>query len=185
MMAITSLWLPIVLSAVLVWIASAVVWTVMPHRRKEFAPLPNEEAARSALKGLPPGEYHFPHAGSMAEAKDPAFLAKCVEGPMGYVRIVPSRAPAMGKPMILGFVFYVVVGIVVAYVASRMLPPNPEYLMVFRLTGTVAWTAYFFGQVQDSIWFGKPWASTVKLFFEALVYGVLTAGIFASMWPEG
>jgi hypothetical protein len=181
---ILGLWLPILVSAVLVWIASAAVWTVMPHRKKEFLPLPDEEAARSALKGLAPGDYHFPHAASMAEVKDPAFVARCIEGPMGYVRIVPSAPPAMGKPMALGFLFYLVVGIVVAYLASRMLPWGAEYLRVFRLTGTVAWAAYFFAAVQDSIWFGKSWSSTAKLCVESLVYGVLTAGAFASMWPE-
>ena len=36
MVTIPSLWLPILLSAVVVWILSAVVWMFMPHRKKEF-----------------------------------------------------------------------------------------------------------------------------------------------------
>jgi hypothetical protein len=178
---ILDLLLPILLSAVLVWIASAIVWTVMPHRKTEFAKLPDEEAARAALRGAPVGEYSIPnHQGRM---NDPEYLRKYQEGPVGIIRILPSGRPAMAKPMVLGFIFYVVVGITVAYVASRHLPSGAEYLAVHRLVGTVAWAAYFFGQVQDSIWFGKPWASTWKLLIEALVYGSLTGGTFGWLWP--
>jgi hypothetical protein len=182
MIPISALWLPILLSALAVWIASAIVWTVLPHRQKEFKQLPDEDAVRRALKGGS-GEYMIPFAGSHAAGKDPEFLRKCEEGPTGFVRLLAPKRPAMGKPMALSFTFYVVVGVTVAYLAGRVLAPGTEYLAVFRVTGTVAWAAYFLAAVPDSIWFGKPWTSTGKLLVEALIYGALTGGFFGWMWP--
>jgi hypothetical protein len=182
MIAITSLWLPIVLSAALVWIASALVWTVLPHRRKEFRGLPDEEAARNALRAAP-GEYSIPYAADASAMKDPEHRRKMEEGPVAYVRVVPSGGPSMGRPMALSFLYYLVIGVVVAYLTSRTLDPGAHYLSVFRVAGAVAWTAHFFAAVPDSIWFGKPWTSTAKLFVESLVYGLLTAGSFGALWP--
>ncbi len=182
MLAIPSLWLPIVLSAALVWIASALVWTVLPHRRKEYRRLPDEDAARSALRASP-GEYAVPYAGDAAAMKDPEHLRKMEEGPVAYVRVVPSGRPDMARPMIVSFLYYLVIGVVVAYLTSRTLDPGTHYLAVFRVAGAVAWTAHFFAAVPESIWFGKPWTSTAKLFVESLVYGLLTGGIFGSFWP--
>lgn len=183
MIAITSLWLPIVLAAVLVWIASALVWTIMPHRRHEFAGLPDEEAARRALRAAP-GEYVIPYARDAGVMKDPGYLRKMEEGPVAFVRVLPPGRPDMVKPMALSLLYYLIVGVVVAYLSSRTLEPGAHYLSVFRVTGAVAWTAYFFGAVPDSIWFGKPWTSTAKLFVESLAYACLTAGAFGSLWPE-
>ena len=58
-----------------------------------------------------------------------------------------------------------------------------EYLTVFRLTGTVAWLAYGMAVVPDAIWFGRPWSSIIKTVFDALLYALLTAGVFAWLWP--
>ena len=183
MIAITSLWLPIVLSAVLVWIASAVVWTVMPHRRREFAGLPDEAAARAALRAAP-AEYVVPYAHDAAAMKDPDYVRKMEEGPVAFVRVLPPGRPGMAKPMLLSFLYYLIVGVLVAYLASRTLDPAAHYLAVFRVAGAVAWTAHFFAAVPDSIWFGKPWTSTAKLLVESLVYACLTAGAFGSLWPD-
>jgi hypothetical protein len=176
------LWLPILVSSVLVWIASALAWTVMPHRRHEFKRLSHDDAVRTALKGLGPGEYAVPSATGSNPMKDPDFLRKYEEGPVGLVRIWAPGRPAMGKPMVLSFLAYLVVGITVAYVAGVTLAPGTNFLAVFRVTGTVAWAAYFFAQVPDSIWFGRPWASTAKLCVEAFAYGCLTGAIFGWLW---
>jgi ABC-type Co2+ transport system permease subunit len=89
----------------------------------------------------------------------------------------------MAKPMLLSLLYYLVVGVVVAYLVSRTLAPGTDYLTVFRVAGTVAWCAYFFAAVPDAIWFGKPWTSTAKLLVESIVYALLTGGVFGSLWP--
>jgi len=41
---LTQLWLPIVVSGFAVFFLSALVWTVMPHHKKDWQGLPNEDA---------------------------------------------------------------------------------------------------------------------------------------------
>lgn len=185
MVALTSLWLPILLSAVLVWIASAIAWTVLPHHKKDFRGLPDEDAVRSALRmqNLTPGQYMIPKAHGGAAMKDPEVARKFVEGPVGYLTVVAPGAPSMGKAMALSFVNYVVVGVVVAYLAGRTLPAGTDYLQVFRVVGTAAWLAHGFALLPDAIWFGRPWSTTGKSLIDALVYGLLTAGVFGWLWP--
>jgi hypothetical protein len=184
MVTIGALWLPILLSAVAVWVASAIIWMVLPYHKSDYGKLPDEDAARQAITPqIAPGQYSFPHATSAKDAQDPDTVRKFEEGPVGFVTVIPSGAPTMGSKVGLSFVFYLLIGTVVAYLASRTLDPGADYLAVFRITGTVAWLSYGAGAVQDAIWFGKPWSSVVKGLFDALVYGLLTAGFFGWLWP--
>ena len=184
MVTLGSLWLPILLSAGIVWIASAVIWMVLPHHKKDYQGLPDEDAARAALRpqNLGPGQYNIPHCVSMADMKKPEMQKKFDEGPVGFITILPNGMPAMGKNMALTFVFYLVISAVVAYVASRTLAPGSDYLAVFRVVGTVTWLAYGAAVIQDSIWFGRPWSSVSKSVFDALVYALVTAGVFGWLW---
>ncbi len=182
MVALTSLWLPILLSAVLVFITSALVWTVMPHRKKEWKGMSNEDAVRAVLRGQAPGQYWIPW-GEPKDMKSPELQQKYSEGPVGFLTLVPPAMPNMPKAMGLSVVYYLIVGFIVAYIASRTVSAGAEYLTVFRVTGTLAWLGYGFAVVPESIWFGRPWSSTVKTLIEALVYGLLTAGVFGWLWP--
>jgi len=186
MVTITSLWLAILVSSLIVWIASAIAWTVSPHHKSDYQKLPDEDAARNALKpqNLKPGQYNIPHIESMEEMKKPEAQKKFTEGPVGFFTVLPNRIPSMGKNMVLSFVFYLVVGIFVAYVAGRSLEPTAHYLSVFRITGTIAFLAYGVGSIPDSIWFGRPWSASFKQLVDSLVYGLLTAGTFGWLWPN-
>jgi hypothetical protein len=55
---------------------------------------------------------------------------------------------------------------------------DADYLEIFRITCTVAWAAYGIAFIQDSIWFGRPWSTTIKNLLDALIYGLLTGGVF-------
>ena len=186
MIGIDSLWLAILLSAVAVWFASAAIWMVLPHHKTDYKGLPDEDAARQTLRppNLAPGQYNIPHLASMKEMREPESRQKFEEGPVAFITVLPNGAPPMGRNMTLSFVFYLVVGIFVAYVAGRTLTPDAEYLAVFRLTGVVAWAAYGFAVIQDAIWFGRPWSSVIKALFDAFVYALLTAGVFGWLWPS-
>jgi hypothetical protein len=183
MVALSSLWLPVIVSAAVVFVASAVVWMVLPHHRSDYHPLPDEEAARTALRSASPGVYTVPHAAGPEAMKDPAFQARMVEGPVGFITLRRPAPATMGPALVQSFLFYVVVSFLVAYVASRALAPGAHYLGVFQIVGSVAWLAYGFGGVTDSIWFGKPWSHSLKCIFDALLYGLLTAGVFGWLWP--
>lgn len=183
MVTLGSLWLAILLAGLVSFLASAVIWTVMPHHKNDYKALPDEGAARAALGALAPGQYDIPHVSSPNELKKPEIRKLFEDGPVGFFTAVPRGVPNMGKMMVMSLVGFIVVSFLVAYVASRTLAPGTEYLQVFRITGTVAWLAYGFGVIPDTIWFGKPWSGLVKYLLDALVYGLLTGGVFGWLWP--
>jgi hypothetical protein len=183
MVTLGALWLPILLSAVIVFVMSFLVWNVLPWHKKEWKGLPNEESVRQALKDIPAGMYHVPHPASPKEMKDPAFQRKCAEGPMVMMSVMAKGMPSLGKSLAIWFVFLILVSTVFAYVAGRTLPAGTQYLEVFRIVGTVAWLAYGAALVQQSVWFGQPWRSAFWQQIDALMYGLLTAGVFGWLWP--
>ena len=186
MVTIPGLILPILLSTVLIWIASALIWMVLPWHKKDFSALPDEASALAALRpqNLPPGQYDFPHA-TPADLKDPEMRKRFEEGPNIFMTVVPNGVPPMGKAIMLSVVFYFLVSFAVAYLASRTLSAGQEYMAVFRVTGTAAWMAYGAAIIPDAIWFGRPWSSIAKGLFDAFIYALLTAGAFAALWPSG
>ncbi len=177
-MTIISLWLPIIASAVVVFIGGSVVWMAMPWHKTEWKKTPDEEAVRAALKGTEPGMYTVPNCKDMAAMKEPEMQQKFVEGPQAFITVVPSAMPAMGGKLVMMFVYNLVVAIVCAYFVSRTLAPGADYLAVFRVAGAVAFVAYGMAYVQESIWFGRKWSSTAMSFLDALIYAVLTGGVF-------
>ena len=185
MVTIGMLWLPILIATVLVFVASNLVWMVLPHHKSDTRPLPDEPAAIDVLarQGVKPGVYRFPWARSMAEMKDPAYLEK-LKGPVGFVTVTPSGPFAMGKAMAGWIAYLVVMGVFVAYVTSRTLGADAPYLQVFRVAGTVAILAYSAAHVPDAIWWGKPWRNVATEVLDGVVYGLLTAGSFAGFWSR-
>jgi hypothetical protein len=184
MVPLASLWLPILLSAVLVFIASAVLHMVLRYHNTDFAKLPSEDAVMDVLRGAAPGEYMAPHSTGPEGMKDPVFIEKMTRGPIAIVTVLPSGPPNMGKPLSQWFVYTVVVSTLAAYVAGRALGPGVEYMQVFRFAGTAAFLGYAVGLAQSSIWFGRRWSTTAKSMLDGLVYALLTAGVFGWLWPE-
>jgi hypothetical protein len=185
MVPLTALWMPILLSAVIVFIASSVMHMVLPYHKSDYGKVPDEDKVLAALRPfrIPPGDYMLPRPASMAEMKDPAFLEKMNAGPVATMTIRPSGPPAMGTSLVLWFVYSVVVSGMAAYVAGRVLGPDAHYLSVFRFAGTTAFAAYAMAHLQDSIWMGRSWSTTIKNMFDGLVYAMLTAGTFGWLWP--
>jgi hypothetical protein len=181
--ALTSLWLPILLSAVAVFIASALIWTVVQWHKGDWRKLPDEDAARRALQGVAPGEYMVPYASSGRERQSPEWQQKYKEGPAAMLTVLPHGTMAMGKTFIQWIVYCLLVSLLVAYVAAATLAPGTEYLKVFQVTGTTAFLAYAGAAPIYSIWFGHGWGRSVKELVDGLVYGLLTAGFFGWLWP--
>lgn len=183
MVSLMALWLPILVSALVVFIASALLHMLLPLHMNDWSKLPDEEAARTALRSVPPGDYMVPRGDGMSSMKDPEFLQKYREGPVVLMTVHPPGEPAMGKNLMQWFVLTVIVSIFAAYVSGRALGPGADYLDAFRFAGTTAFAAYALGQVQESIWTGRKWSTTFKNVFDALVYALLTAGVFGWLWP--
>lgn len=185
MIPVIQLLIPIMVAAAAVWIATALVWTVLPHHKSDFKEFPNEDAVRDAMKPqkIAPGMYNLPHLASRDEMQDPEVKKKFEEGPSGFFTIVPPGVPPMGKPMVTAFIFNLVVSVCVAYVAGRTIPSGASFLSVFRITATVGWLAYAAAVVPESVWFGRPWKYTGKLILDGFAYGLLTGCIFGWLWP--
>ena len=185
MVSLTSLLVPILVSAVLVFLASSVVHMMLPYHRSDVQPVPNEGAVMDALRrfNIPPGDYMMPRAASPKEMKDPAFTEKLKQGPVAIMTVLPSGTFSMGKSLGQWFVYCVVIALFAGYVASRTLPPGAPYLSVFRIVGTVAFIGIAGGLWQDSIWWSRKWSTTLKSTLDALVYALLIAGTFGWLWP--
>lgn len=177
-MTIVDLWLPILVSAFVMFVASAIIWMAFKWHNSDYRKAADEETVRAALKGTEPGFYVLPYCLDPAEFKDPDVQQKFKEGPLGYITIVPSGLPKMGSKLISMLLFFLLVGVLCAYFVTRTVGADADYLAVFRIAGTVAFIANGIAHIPDSIWFGKPWSVTVKNLLDALIYGLLTGGVF-------
>jgi hypothetical protein len=185
MIAIASLGLAILLSAVVVWIASFLVLAVLPHHRSDYKGFPDEEAVRAALgSALAPGQYDIPHIPSRQDAGKPEVRRKFVDGPIGFMTVLKPGFPSAAKGLVLSFVYYLLIGGAVAYVCTRTMSQGADYLEVFRVSGTVAWLAYGTAVIPDAIWFGRPWSAIGKQLLDALIFGALTGAVFGWLWPR-
>ena len=185
MVSLGALWLPILLSAVLVFVLSSIIHMALGYHNKDYTRLPNEDAVRAAIRsGNPaPKQYIIPYC-EPKEMGSPEAKRKFEEGPVGVLNIKPSGSFGMGPSLAQWFAFILVVSVFVAYVAMHALPSGSEYLKVFRIVGTVAFLAYAAGQLPGAIWMGKPWTVAWKEAFDGLVYGLATAGVFGWLWPR-
>ncbi len=186
MVHVMSLWLPILLSAVLVFVISSLIHMVLGYHKNEWKTLPDEDRAREALRalGIAPGEYVVPRAGSMKEMKDPTYVEKLSKGPVVFMTVLPSGPQAMGRSLCLWFVYSLVVGVFAAYIAGRALAPGAHYLAVFRFAGATAFIGYSLALWQNTIWYKRALATTLKANLDGLIYACVTAGTFGWLWPR-
>ncbi len=186
MISMTELWLPILLSAVAVFIASSIFHMVIPIHKGDFKKMPGEEKilAEMRAQGVQPGNYCFPMCESMKDMGSPEMTAKCNLGPVGFAHVNPNGPCNMGKSLILWFLFSILVGAIVALAAGPILPRGADFKNVFHLTGLAAVMGYALGTIPESIWKGQTWGVTLKFVFDGVVYGVITGLTFAWLWPK-
>ncbi|MDQ8153471.1 MAG: hypothetical protein P3B98_02310 [Gemmatimonadota bacterium] len=186
MTGLTALWLPILLSAVFVFVVSSIIHMATPWHRDDYPPMPGEDAFRAAVRPLrvPPGDYMVPRSRSMDELKSPAFKAKMDEGPVMILTVRPNGEWGMGRNLALWFVYSLVVSVFAAYVAGRALPAGAHYLAVFRFAGVTAFAGYTLALWQMWVWYHRSLRVTLLSSFDGLVYACVTAGTFGWLWPQ-
>ncbi len=169
---LAALWLPILLSAVIVFVASFIMHMVLPYHRNDYSPLPDEDKILAALRSvaLKRGLYIFPFC-THKDMKSPAMIEKQKQGPVGFLTIFPSGPPAMPKFLVQWFVYCLLIGFFVAYLAAHTVAPGTNYLAVFRVVGTAAFLAYGLGHLSNGIWKGQTWSVTIKEVIDGLIYG--------------
>jgi hypothetical protein len=181
-----ALWLPILLSAVIVFAVSSVIHMFTPWHKGDYPKIPNEDRVMDALRplGIPPGDYMFPRPSSTQEMRSPEFLAKRNKGPVMVVTVYPSGPITMGRELVLWFLFCVVVGVFAAYVAGRALPAGTQYLRVFQFVGATAFIGYSLALWPLFIWYRRALGTTIRSTVDGLLYALLTAGTFGWLWPR-
>jgi len=186
MVPLASLWMPIVVSAVLVFVASSIIHMMLKYHNSEYRKFPNEDEVRAVIQkgNPPPGQYLFLYAMGPDAMKDPAMLEKFKQGPVGFAFLRQPGMPGMGPLLGQWFVYILVVSFFVAYVAAHTIAPGAPYLAVFRVVGAVGFLAYAGSRVQSAIWSGYPWSATIKDLIDGLIYGCVTAGTFGWLWPK-
>ncbi len=185
MVSLFSLWLPILLSALFVFILSSIIHMVFGYHKNDFIKVPDEDDARDKIGKLniPPGDYVIPCPGSSEEMKSKEYIEKTEKGPVLFMTVLKNGPQGMGSSLFLWFIYSVVVSIFAAYVSGRILAPGTHYLQVFRYVGTVAFAGYSLALLQNSIWYKRKWSSTIKSMFDGLIYALFTAGVFGWLWP--
>ena len=187
MVSLTELWLPIVLSAVFVFIVSSIIHMAIPIHKGDFKKLPGEEKilAEMRAQGVRPGSYGFPCCESMKDMGSPEMIEKCKLGPVGFMAVSPNGPCNMGKSLVLWFLYSLLVGLLVAHAAGVGLHRGAGFAPVFHLASAAAILGYAIGARPESIWKGQKWSITLKFVFDGVVYGLVTGATFGWLWPAG
>jgi hypothetical protein len=186
MVPVVSLWMPILLSAVLAFVASSIIHMATSWHKHDIGKLPNENGAMDAIRNLnlAPGDYGAPVPGSPGGMKSPEFLAKMEKGPKFFITVMPPGPMAMGRNLAQWFLFLVLVSIFTAYVTGLAHAPGTEYLRIFQVAGCVSFMGYGMASIPNSIWWSRGWGMTFRTLVDSLLYGLLTAGTFGWLWPR-
>lgn len=180
-----SLWLPVVVSAVAVWIGSAILHMVLKYHKADYKQLANEDAVAAAVRqGSPaPGVYVMPYCPDMSQMKDPAVQKRYSDGPVALLTVMRNGVPNMGKHLFQWFLFCFLVSLLAATLARHVFGFGEDWRHVFHFVAPVALLGYGFGYIQDSIWKGIPWANSLRGIADAVVYAAITGAVFCWLWP--
>ena len=185
MNTLLSLWLPILLSAVVVFVISSLIHMVLKWHASDYGALANEDAVRDAIRaGNPaPGRYVLPQCKEMKDMGSETMQKKYLEGPVGHITLLPNGTPNMGKYLGLWFLWSLVIATVAAYLAAQLFGLNSgRALAAAKLVGVVSFIAHGFGTITESIWVGRPWSQSAKYLIDAALYAVSSGLVFFWLW---
>ena len=184
-MTLATLWLPILLSAVFVFLVSSVVHMALPIHAGDYQKLSNEDAVLDGLREakVTPGQYMFPGCDSMKDYGSEEMQRKLAAGPVGTLIVRPLGPPSMGKSLLQWLTVCVVVTIATAHLATAALPAGAAGGEVFHVCGLTALLGYAGGCALDSIWKGVRWGVTCKFLLDGAIYAAVTGATFAWLWP--
>ena len=183
MVPLTQLWLPILVSAVLVFIASNILWMGLKFwHYRDYKRVPDDAVFVDAAKSLSSGLYMFPWMDW--KTMTPEQKAAAQAGPSALMIVRNPATFGFGKALVLYFLYCILGSLLAAYVASATIAPGAEYLHVHRIAGTAGMLFWAFGtNVSDSIWYGKPWSVAIKHIIDGVIFGFLIGGTFGWLWP--
>jgi hypothetical protein len=95
MTALTALWLPILLSAVFMFIVSSIIHMAPLGHKNDYPMLQKQDDVMNALRpmALPSGEYMLPRPQNMKDMRTPEFKEKFARGPVLMMTVIPNSSP--------------------------------------------------------------------------------------------
>jgi hypothetical protein len=184
MVPMSQLWLPILLSAVAVFVVSSLIHMVSPWHKGDFPRMANEDAVLDALRPLaiPPGDYFIPRPADRGDLRSPAFLEKVRRGPVVLMTVMPSGSMSMARNLV-GWFLYVIVAVTLAAHVASLLPAGAPRRYVFHEVALVSFAGFVLALWQMSIWYRRSLSITLKATVDGLIYAVITGAIFQWLWP--
>jgi len=186
MVVLSALWMPIVVSAVFVFIVLVLIHAVLGWHKGDMAAVPGEDKVMETLRGLnvQPGDYRFPYGRTVKDMTTPEFEAKMKAGPVGNMSILPSGDMNMGKLFGQWFVYSLLIAVLAAYITGRTHALGAPYLEVFRVSGAVTFCCYVVAHWQNWIWWGKSTRFTITYSLDGIIYALVTGATFGWLWPK-
>ena len=186
-MSVALLWLPILVSAVAVFVVSSIIHMGPFWHRTDFPRYASEDRVLDTLRplGIPVGEYMMPRPSSGAEMRSEAFKEKLKRGPAVMITVLPPWTGSMAAQLVQWFAYCLVVNLLAAYVAGAALPLGTATPMaICRFVGTVAFIGYTVALWQTMIWYRRSLSITLKSTLDGLIYSAVACGIFVWLWPR-
>lgn len=183
--SVVDLWLAILASGVFSWIASAVIHMVIKYHNSDYKKLNNEDEVSRAIDAgkTPVGFYTLPHCADFKEMNDPEVQQRFKGGPIAIITIMQNGLPPMAKLLTQQLLFFIMGSLFIGYVGTLGLTSVADSAAIFRMLFVTGFICYGWAAIPYSIWFGHPWAVTVKYLADALIYSAVTAMTFVWLWP--
>ena len=185
MVTLMQLWLPIVASAVFVFIASSLLNMLLQFwHRPDYHGFSNEDEVRAALrKGMgEPGMYNVPFC-TPESMKSPDMQQKFKEGPLAMVAIKRGAAVNMGPMLLQWFLFCLLISLLCALLAAHTLSATMPRMHVFYVTGLAALLGHAMGPIPNAIWWAHDWRSSIKHVIDGVIYALIVGATFMWLWP--
>jgi len=179
------LWLPVLVTAVLVFIASSLIHMVFKWHNSDYKKLSNEDDVRAAVRASSPapGQYILPHCADMKDMQGEAMQKKFIDGPVGFMTLRKNGPPSMGGSLLQWFIYILLISAIAGAIAMRIYGVQGESHRAGHLVGLISFLTYTGGSVQMGIWMGKPWGSVAKDVLDGLIYATISAFAFQFLWP--
>ncbi|MEZ5465468.1 MAG: hypothetical protein R3F22_09665 [Lysobacteraceae bacterium] len=183
--AIAQLWLPVLLAAIGVFVASSLIHMLLKWHNSGYRKLENEDAVRAAINAgtYSPGLYVLPYCADMKDMQGEAMQAKLREGPVAFLTVRPSGPVSMGKPLLQWFLLNIVVAAVGGMLAWQYVGPGGNGHAAGHLVGVLALGVYALGGFQEGIWMGRRWSSVLLHALDGVIYAIIVALVFMWLWP--
>lgn len=185
-----ALWIPIVVSAVAIFVVSSIIHMmldkIIPWHNQDYGKVPQQDAVMDALRpfAIAPGDYMLPRPDSVEDMRAAEFIDKLNKGPKVVMTVMQPGMTGMGRSLGLWFVYLLGINVFAAYITGRALPPSAEYLQVFRFAAATVFIGFAGALWQGWIWYQRSLGTTIRSTIDGLIFALLAGGIFGYFWPR-